>query len=477
MNDEHEEVEGDSEKVPALIRRQSSVVTDSEEGQKFLVREKSFVQQFAAIYFMRLKLLKEVLVSVITSKLPPGVKICETTQNVVKGVECVIIGTMYKDMCLKPCILDEYKDDKPATNLASYRSADDKLILEDEDGRIKLSSDERILPVHSLCTGIVVALRGKEGEGGLFLVDEVYYPGLSPQKSLRLKNTPGRYAVLVSGLQFGEPTHNPLPTQMLVDYITGFLGGESDHQVCAKIETFIIAGNSLYRDKNRKAAGFKVNRKQQNVMVAPLKSLDLFLTQLAASVQVDLMCGELDPSNYTLPQQPLHPCLFPSTRTYSTFKSHSNPCMIEAGETRLLGSSGQNIDDMSLYAAGTRMEHLVHTLEWRILAPTAPDTLPCYPFQKSDPFFISECPHVYFAGNQPSFETQLLHGPQGQIVRMILVPSFHTTSTAVLLNLDDLSVMPMTFRAPNADPADMRENMDVSASSSVSDGPVRVHVA
>lgn len=259
----------------------------------------------------------------------------------------------------------------------------------------------------------------------------------------------------MSGLQLGEPTHNPLPTQMLIDYITGFLGDTDDHEVCAKIETVIIAGNSLFRDHTKKTKGFKVNRRDQNAMVAPLKTLDLLLTQLAASVQVDIMCGESDPANCTLPQQPFHPCLFPSTRTYSTFKCHPNPCVIEAGETRLMGTSGQNIDDLALYAEGSRMQHLINTLNWRIMAPTAPDTLPCYPFQKSDPFFISKCPHVYFAGNQPCFESRLLHGPEGQAVRAVLVPSFLQSSCVVLLNLDDLSVMPLTFRAPLSENAAM----------------------
>ena len=40
------------------------------------------------------------------------------------------------------------------------------------------------------------------------------------------------------------------------------------------------------------------------------------------------------------------------------------------------------------------------SLQWRHLAPTAPDTLPCYPFCDTDPFVLGECPHVYFVGNQ-----------------------------------------------------------------------------
>ena len=46
------------------------------------------------------------------------------------------------------------------------------------------------------------------------------------------------------------------------------------------------------------------------------------------------------------------------------------------------------------------LELLQQTLEWRHLAPTAPDTLSCYPFCDTDPFVLDSCPHVYFVGNQ-----------------------------------------------------------------------------
>eukprot|EP00983_Pelagomonas_calceolata_P083875 1156246-Pelagomonas_calceolata.AAC.1 len=42
-------------------------------------------------------------------------------------------------------------------------------------------------------------------------------------------------------------------------------------------------------------------------------------------------------------------------------------------------------------------------LQWRHLAPTAPDTLASYPFDAFDPFIIESTPHVLFAGNQPEF--------------------------------------------------------------------------
>lgn len=46
---------------------------------------------------------------------------------------------------------------------------------------------------------------------------------------------------------------------------------------------------------------------------------------LQASVPVDVMPGEFDPTNYTLPQQPLHPCMFPLATAYSTLQLVTNP--------------------------------------------------------------------------------------------------------------------------------------------------------
>ncbi len=59
---------------------------------------------------------------------------------------------------------------------------------------------------------------------------------------------------------------------------------------------------------------------------------------------------------------------------------------------------------------GDRLDMLEQTLQWRHMAPTAPDTLTCYPFATKDPMVISECPHIYFAGGQPEFATRLLEG-------------------------------------------------------------------
>jgi DNA polymerase delta subunit 2 len=62
----------------------------------------------------------------------------------------------------------------------------------------------------------------------------------------------------------------------------------------------------------------------------------------------------------------------------------------------------------------------------------------CYPYQDKEPFLIEETPHVYFAGNQPRYETTIIEGPVGQTVRLIAVPNFKVTGEVILLDMDTL---------------------------------------
>jgi len=36
----------------------------------------------------------------------------------------------------------------------------------------------------------------------------------------------------------------------------------------------------------------------------------------------------------------------------------------------------------------------------------------CYPYYDKDPFILDRCPHVYFSGNQPSFQHKKVQGKQ-----------------------------------------------------------------
>ena len=115
----------------------------------------------------------------------------------------------------------------------------------------------------------------------------------------------------------------------------------------------------------------------------------------------------------------------------------------------MTGHSGQPVHGIEkACCVKSSVEALKHTLNWRHMCPTAPDITACYPFNEEDPFILEECPHVYFAGNCSRFGTEMVEGPDGQQTRVISIPSFATTGTAVMVNLASLECHPMNFSCP-----------------------------
>lgn len=105
---------------------------------------KNFTKQYAAIYFCRLNALKQVVLQRAQQALtqigqqfhspadgsPP--RLCPRILDIVPEQYCVIAGTLYKDMKLKPSILQEYSKSagSAVANTAEgsvYMSADDTL--------------------------------------------------------------------------------------------------------------------------------------------------------------------------------------------------------------------------------------------------------------------------------------------------------------------------------------------------------------
>ncbi|XP_010554877.1 PREDICTED: DNA polymerase delta small subunit isoform X3 [Tarenaya hassleriana] len=401
-------------------------------------------QQYSQIYFARLHLMRTLLHSLVPNW-KPHLPVC-TVLGIEKGKECVIIGTLYKHMKLKPCILDEYSKERSATPLVkphNFMHPDDHLVLEDESGRVKLGGTA--LPPAAYVTGVVVALHGKETSAGEFFVEDVLEAGLPPQVERPLDLNEDKYVLLVSGLGIGSNSSNPLQSQLLVDHITGHLGDEEEQGIAAQIVHVIIAGNSVEFPR-KLFNGQNLASKDQSTLSEPVKELDILLAQIAAGVSVDIMPGPNDPANFSLPQQPLNRCLFPGSAAYNTFRSCTNPHSFDLDNARFLGTSGQNVDDLDKYSeAKDKLEFMERTLKWRHLAPTAPNTLGCYPFTDRDPFLIESCPHVYFIGNQVKFGTCLLKGSEGQAVRLICIPKFCETGVAVAVNLRNLECHTVSF--------------------------------
>lgn len=365
--------------------------------------------------------------------------------------ECVLIGTVYKEMKLKPSILDEFKDNygisASVLPLGNFSSDDDSLTLEDESGRIRLGG---LLGkpdvIAALVTGVVLGVKGHVETVGTFTVNDIILPGDNLLYSRIALNTTAlptpkdadQHILLVSGLKFGSVGSPISPstlfsTQLLLDYIAGRIG-ESNDAVPKSIVKVIIAGNSvvestvLSKDK-------AVSAKQQAAAVAPLNQFDMFLAQLLASCPVDVLPGETDPSSINFPQQPLHPCLLPRavrfktnlklvTNPYESSVAVSTPNINDSTKLRILGHSGKPLSDIALQTSVAKtvsvtsvavmdvetdanddtgadtnnstdtdigaqyLTMLENTVKWGNFCPTAPDSLPCYAFVDKDPFVL-----------------------------------------------------------------------------------------
>ena len=202
-----------------------------------------------------------------------------------------------------------------------------------------------------------------------------------------------------------------------------------------------------------------------------------FLANTLQTICVDIMPGMSDPSDKTLPQQPLNKALFKeSLKPYfehindEILNLVTNPYNFQINGINILTTSGQNIDDIVKYIVPYlekstkeevssddedvdmdsqkfpedtiehRLDLMECTMKWQNIIPTAPDTLGCYPYTKEDPFILNEWPHIYIVSNQSSFATKDIKLNGGKTtVKLITIPQFSQTGQIVLLNLKDLS--------------------------------------
>mmetsp|Transcript_5461 Transcript_5461/g.14757 ORF Transcript_5461/g.14757 Transcript_5461/m.14757 type:complete len:460 (-) Transcript_5461:556-1935(-) len=429
---------------PKLPRASASYVNKDE---PFHIQQRTYERQYAQLYYARLSMMRPPLEEQVARKWP-GVEVLPILNFGIEheGKDLVAIGTLYKDMKLRPSILDEYIKDRgmsTALNATSFCADDDKMILEDEGARMALAG--AALPVQQLVTGIVVAVRGATDASGSFFVSDMCYPGM-PDQVPRPLIEEDKYVAFISGIKLSSKKRDLIQLQMALDMLAGNLGSKEEQHLASRVVRLVVAGGcigSLETIANQNAFA-----NQHSVALGPVQDLDMFTTELAAALPVDIMPGAQDPTNVAMPQQPLHRCLFPSASSYGSLVRASNPHAFELDGVSFLGSSGQPVDDVVKYSRqSSRLDVMEQCLQWRHLAPTAPDTLASYPFDAFDPFIIESTPHVLFAGNQPEFGVRSIQGPNNQSVLLLELPSFEHTGTMVLLNLKTMSTHPITFGA------------------------------
>lgn len=440
----------------------------SEEFVLPLGKGRNYSRQYFHIYRHRLEALRQRVVDAARGQIGKDVVIktlCDLDKDDDDGDESgsaddiLVIGTLFKHQPLKPNILAELSEDaglqaQPIlSRKTKFISEQDEIILEDELQRIKLvpaPGDDREFSVGSLSTGIVCGVHGylglkSKGDGGKFFVKNVVYPNTpGPQKTPKAEAD--RYIALMSGLNLGkrDDAGNSMlgPLELAVSWLTGQGGDMPTQEQMSKVDRVILAGNCLApetRDNDDNTARYLTKNKDATSIDA-INSLDSVLVQLADSVQVDLMPGANDPANQSLPQQPLHKCLFPKTAVYPTFQSVPNPysCTVHGG-LEIVGTSGQNLHDlMSNTDLECPLEALERLLKWGHLVPTSPDTLGCYPFEDKDPFVMARKPAVFFAANQKTFGQKVITHQDGSKTLCVSVPEFSESGLICLVNTSTL---------------------------------------
>lgn len=452
MHQQKERVE-----VPYVNKSNTFVITPEE-------KEASFGTQYSSIYFNRLGKMQSIVKKAAITKWikgkKPGDKKPALKQNMMmleEGQDCVIVGTMYKEQKLKPNILDEHharqKYEAPPPSRSKYHDDTDDLVLEDQTGRVTLSTHPDAvahLPIHELVTGVVMGVRGTESVDGTFKVIDFVYAGLGDQNPLPAKGEEGNYIALISGLNISSSEQKSmLALDMFTDYVNGQLGGELEQETASRIARVVVAGNLIAAIEDDAEGELDAwQPKAEADTVQAMHELDEVLAHLSSSVNVDIMPGANDASNLAVPQQPLHHCMFPKAAATSALLGVTNPYQFTADGVDFLGTSGQGVDDVYRYSSlADRKKIAENIVQYGHLFPTAPDTLTCFPYKTDDPFVITSCPHVCFNGNQPEYSSSLIEGDKGQKLRVINVPSFETTQTVVLVNTKTLESFPVTFDA------------------------------
>ncbi|KAI1375209.1 DNA polymerase alpha/epsilon subunit B-domain-containing protein [Hypoxylon crocopeplum] len=470
-----------------------------------LDKDKSYQQQFADMYFLRLTKIKPA-VDQLASEAWEGTVIgdepvqkVERVLDIRQGELCWVAGTVYMDMPLKPNILEDVSKDRwlsaPISNKKYYaEDGSDAVTLEDESGRIRLVGD--VLNSVILVTGCIIAVMGSENVNGELEVIDLKFPELPPQPDRwalskspttngnakgAIKKQPkdeddemtdapskgsGGKIAIVSGLGFsGNSASHAIELSLLLEYLLGESLDPAAQQELSQISRLIIAGNSISLEERRVADEEMTEKKlhkkygydSSSYNALPSQLLDEFLSTLLPTMPITLLPGAQDPANTSYPQQPIHPAMFPNSRPYTAqpasseigwFDTVTNPWEAEIEGWRVLGTGGQNVDDIFKYVGSDdRLGMMEAMCRWRCCAPTAPDTLWSYPFQDDDPFVMQTCPHLYFVGCQPEFGTKVIPGPDGQAVRLIAVPSFSATQEIVLVDTETLDVTKVKIAA------------------------------
>ncbi|CAH8438880.1 unnamed protein product [Schistosoma mattheei] len=340
----------------------------------------SFNRQYTQIYLARLTAAKAVLKTLAEQRWSTSSTKSEASHFPVRTLaelngdeKCIIIGTLFKEMRLKPSVLHDIAaveieniesdiriSSTDTHSLVHLTSDDDLLFLEDEVQRIALSFCSQISKLWSpanLVTGVVVAALGYEPESqpGSFYIEDLLFLEPQPEKPIYVQeishidvNTTdfrnsGPWVGVVSALGFAgngqvKPGHS-IALQLLADWIrcAGDFHGSSELHTDSGLIHLLILGDSIQASKSSidndgdkctpavrltQRARY-LTRNADAETVTAMARFDQWLASLPIGsgckdngtdfngISIDLLPGPSDPTSVLMPQQPIHSAALP----------------------------------------------------------------------------------------------------------------------------------------------------------------------
>ncbi|CAN3376441.1 hypothetical protein DIURU_000102 [Diutina rugosa] len=432
---------------------------------------RNYNHQYFSLYGYRYQKLKPRVMKAAMAKWGDGTKDVSSDQykgqkivrqdkilDIRAGQVCWVVGTIFCELKNKLNIFKDVEhgvDDVLPQEPSTYTDPEVRgaVMIEDESGRVVLHGD-KFFAENLLVTGCTVGILGVEVNAGVFEILDVVHPDpILPPSINDSEATQGKVLVMSGALVEGGDVASDLRLELLKQYVMGDLGDVND---AAKITSIIILGNSVAEKPIEATDDFVSTNNYGTKNISRfdptnIAKFDRWVAQLVTSVPVMVMPGPSDPAEICMPQQPLHPSVFAKARASAGLTRLTNPQYLQLGQRTMLLTAGQTINDIQKYVAPDDAEKLgkttsvmAATLKWQNIAPTAPDTLYCYPYVDHDPFVINDsqmAPHIYMVGNQRQFETA--KGDHGEL--LVSVPSFKHTGEVVVIDLASGECDTVTF--------------------------------
>lgn len=343
--------------------------------------------------------------------------------------ECVIIATLFLASAFKHSVLN---DNEETTRIlkTTYMSDDAILFIEDESGKIEIQFREGFSKLQAFTSGMVLGYVGEINEKNIFWCKDIIFPKPLDHNENNVRK--GR-VLFISNCLFKNGNSERL--KIITDIYKN------------KIDEVLIIGDTFIEGETN--PDFRVLNKWID----------------NCGLHVSIIPGLNDPTTQLIPQAPLHELLFTqrACRKDGTgyLKLLPNPCQIKMLSFDLAILSHHILHDIAKYVPqhkrgvqSTPADYSMHADEAelknftpkshfdddsilsileqlvriRYLAPNAPDTIGCIPYDGNDPFVLNACDYIISGGfSKPSkkiYNRKVLLG----------VPDFDKTVIAMLLD-------------------------------------------